>query len=53
MITTLIRAVIGFKVLFWVIVIILAFVYSSEIGSLFSGAADRFDHMIGYTETRS
>ncbi len=50
MITTLMRVIIGLKVLFWGVVITLVIVYSAEIGDFFSGAAARFDHLIGYTE---
>ncbi len=50
MITLLMRVIIGLKIAFWVGVITLAFVYSTEIGGLFSGSLDRFDHMISYEE---
>ena len=50
MITTLMRLIIGLKVLFWVAVITLAFVYSAEIGDFFSGGMTRFDYMIGFEE---
>lgn len=52
MITTLMRMIFGLKVLFWGAVIIFAYVYSVEIGDFFSGAAARFDHLIGYGETQ-
>lgn len=52
MITTMLRAIIGLKVLFWGTVIIFAFVYSAEIGAFFSGSMARFDHLIGYEETQ-
>ncbi len=50
MITTLMRLIIGLKVLFWVAVITFIFVYTSEIGDFFSGGMARFDHLIGYGE---
>lgn len=52
MITTLMRTIIGLKVLFWIVVIVLAYVYSAEIGTFFSGSMARFDHLIGYGETQ-
>lgn len=50
MITTLVRVIIGLKIAFWVAMITLAFVYSTEIGDFFSGSMARFDHLIGYGE---
>ena len=50
MITTLVRLIFGFKVLFWIAAITLIYVYSAEIGDFFSGSMARFDHLIGYGE---
>lgn len=52
MITTLMRLIIGLKIAFWIGVVVLVLVYSAEIGAFFSGAADRFDHLIGYGEAQ-
>ena len=51
MMTTLVRLIVAVKVLFWIAAITLIYVYSAEIGDFFSGAAARFDHLIGYEET--
>ena len=50
MITTLMRVIIGFKIALVITVVTVIFVYSSEIGDLFTGVGARFDHLIGYGE---
>ncbi len=39
----------GIKVLIWIAAITLIYVYSAEIGGLFTGALARLDHLIGFT----
>lgn len=45
-----IRSLIAVKVMFWIVVAILVYTYSVEIGSFLTGALDRFDFMTGYSQ---
>jgi len=50
-VTSFIGFITGLKIFFWFFVLMGVFYFAPEIGDALNGLADRFDHLIGYSET--